>query len=487
MDEAFPGAGATTLSVSAATPSLVKQDERAPTITSVVYPPTAARAPVTLTATATSSGGGRRRVGGSTGATVPTRLTYQWYSQPRITARFSATVPPVLLVNETRSTLTLPSARPPCSRFDCGPVRGVFTCLFSPQWQVDTLAARKTTGTAAAAKGAFFAAIIADGPVPDGAELATAEVVKARTKKALVRSKADRRAAEAGLAADVQALAAAAAAADTAWAAAAAAATAVAAAAARRAVAAATAGRGATPAALRAEVTATAEAAAAAMAPPPPPPSAGVGGAGAAAAAVADRLAAATRTRGGAVRAAQLAALRAANERRAADVAAAEAAAAAAEAAAAAAAADDAGRVEAAAATYAAAFAGAPPGSPRAAAILDWAAAEADAAAPAAALLPARLVGRDGTLLTLRLPRLPPTPPHTVRLRVGALTTGRGAGVPGVGAMTVTDGSVSPPIPGVDVAELLARPGPHLAADVVLALVTAAAELSGGTGGGVGA
>lgn len=137
MDEAFPGAGATTLSVSAATPSLVKQDERAPTITSVVYPPTAARAPVTLTATATSSGGGRRRVGGSTGATVPTRLTYQWYSQPRITARFSATVPPVLLVNETRSTLTLPSARPPCSRFDCGPVRGVFTCLFSPQWQVD--------------------------------------------------------------------------------------------------------------------------------------------------------------------------------------------------------------------------------------------------------------------------------------------------------------------------------------------------------------
>ncbi|GAB0490485.1 hypothetical protein MMPV_001722 [Pyropia vietnamensis] len=135
-DEALPGDGTTNFSVSVGTPSLVKQDERAPNITSVVYPPTAARSPVTITATATGNGGGRRQAGGSSNATVPTALTYQWYSQPRTRGRFSV-FPPVLLANETQSTLRLASARPPCGLTDCGPVRGRFTCLFSPQWQVD--------------------------------------------------------------------------------------------------------------------------------------------------------------------------------------------------------------------------------------------------------------------------------------------------------------------------------------------------------------
>lgn len=135
-DEAFPDAGITNFSVSAETPSLVKQDERAPNITSVVYPPTAVRLPVTISATATRNGGGRRRARGSRNATVPTVLTYQWYSQPRSRGRFTI-LSPVLLPNETQSTLQLPSARPPCSRADCGPVRGRFMCLFLPQWQVD--------------------------------------------------------------------------------------------------------------------------------------------------------------------------------------------------------------------------------------------------------------------------------------------------------------------------------------------------------------
>ncbi|GAB0490508.1 hypothetical protein MMPV_001745 [Pyropia vietnamensis] len=126
--------GGTVLSVSADTPSLVRQDTQLPTIVSVVYPPTAQGEPVNITVTATNEGGGRRRGGnGGDGALVPTALTYQWLKQGRAFTVAPNAPPPDVLVGETAAVLQLSAAA--CLNFlgSCGR----FGCSGLEQYQVD--------------------------------------------------------------------------------------------------------------------------------------------------------------------------------------------------------------------------------------------------------------------------------------------------------------------------------------------------------------
>lgn len=127
-----PGGG-TVLSVSAATPSLVVQDTRVPTIVSVVYPPTAVGEPVNLTVTATNEGGGRRRVGGDGGGTVPTALTYQWLKQGTAFSEAAGSTPPAVLAGETAAVLPLAAAACLNLLNSCGR----FGCFGLEQYQVD--------------------------------------------------------------------------------------------------------------------------------------------------------------------------------------------------------------------------------------------------------------------------------------------------------------------------------------------------------------
>jgi len=123
--------GSTAVTVSAATPPLVKQDAALPTIDSVVYPPSVLGEPVTLTVAATNGGGGRRRVDG---ALVPTALTYQWFRQSRaFVAGAPVGTPPDVLAGETGPTLSLPAAKCLALPFSCGR----FGCFGLPQYLVD--------------------------------------------------------------------------------------------------------------------------------------------------------------------------------------------------------------------------------------------------------------------------------------------------------------------------------------------------------------
>jgi len=103
--------GSTTLSVSAATPSLVAQDTQAPSEVHAVYPPTPKGAPVTVTLSALEGGGGRRAAG--TG-TRPTNVTYAWFDKPGL-----GDVSLVLRAGETGPALSLLAARPYCWDIDC--------------------------------------------------------------------------------------------------------------------------------------------------------------------------------------------------------------------------------------------------------------------------------------------------------------------------------------------------------------------------------
>lgn len=125
--------GGTVLSVSAATPSLVVQDTRAPTIVSAVYPPTAIGEPVNVTVTATNGGGGRRRAGGGGSGTVPTALTYQWLKQGTAFSEAAGSTPPAVLAGETAAVLPLAAATCLNLLNSCGR----FGCFGLEQYQVD--------------------------------------------------------------------------------------------------------------------------------------------------------------------------------------------------------------------------------------------------------------------------------------------------------------------------------------------------------------
>jgi len=123
--------GSTRLSVSAATPPLVAQDTKPPTVEGIRWPPTERGKPVTLTVTATNGGGGGRRVGG---ATVPTDLSYQWLNATRFDVDYEDWA---VMAGETGPALDLQSPQPFCFRKDCGRMEGRFLCLKGPGWAVD--------------------------------------------------------------------------------------------------------------------------------------------------------------------------------------------------------------------------------------------------------------------------------------------------------------------------------------------------------------